>query len=48
MPILTTSQKITEGLSLVSYFGFGKTVWYFPIENNFKLISAYQQLASDD
>lgn len=48
MPILTTSQKITEGLRLISYFGFGKTVWYFPIENNFKLISAYQQLASGD
>lgn len=48
MPFLTTSQKITEGLRLVSYFGFGKIVWYFPIENNFKLISAYQQLASDD
>lgn len=48
MPFLTTSQKITEGLHLVSHFGFGKIVWYFPTENNFKLINAYQQLASDD
>lgn len=48
MPFLTTSQNVTEGLSLGSHFGFGKIVWYFPIENNFKLISAYHQLASGD
>lgn len=42
-------QIITEGYNLVSYFGFGKTLCgIFPIENNLKLINAYQQLASDE
>lgn len=37
-----------EGHSHGSAFGFGKTVWCFSNLNNFKLINAYPQLASED
>lgn len=48
MPFITTSQKITEGHCLVSYFGFGKMGWCPPHGEQPQAHGAYQQLASED